>query len=255
MKPFLALLLAILLGLSLVSCISIPTEEQDPTSEISSPSATTVATTLPPNSPPAVDFSDPDLVSRAFLDPTAETIVDVSKREYSYTEMVEDLEALADAHPTRFSYRSFGKSVAGRDLYVAILGNPNASQQVLVSAGLHGREYLTPLLVMKQLEFYSNKYGLETYYNSGFIDAYDLLTDTCIIAESGASGVAAAVYNAQENAVDLILYFINGFDKKIVFIKIGTENTTLYLDIICNLTRCNCIDIYLAAVNSCSAEP
>ena len=173
MKPFLALLLAILLGLSLVSCISIPTEEQDPTSEISSPSATTVATTLPPNSPPAVDFSDPDLVSRAFLDPTAETIVDVSKREYSYTEMVEDLEALADAHPTRFSYRSFGKSVAGRDLYVAVLGNPNASRQILVSAGIHGREYLTPLLVMKQLEFYLTYYDVGSYGNISYATLFD----------------------------------------------------------------------------------
>lgn len=78
-------------------------------------------------------------------------------------------------------------------------------------------ESINQVLKIEKDEFYSNKYGLETYYNSGFIDAYDLLTDTCIIAESGASGVAAAVYNAQENAVDLILYFVNGFDKQIVF--------------------------------------
>ena len=111
--------------------------------------------------------------ANAFL--TEGRIVDCSRREYSYSEMLEDLQALKEQHPTRLSLREIGTSLDGRAIPLAILGNPSAQRQILVSAGIHGREYLTPLLVMKQLEFYL------TYYDTGSFDgtSYSTLFDSC----------------------------------------------------------------------------
>ena len=104
-------------------------------------------------------------------------VVDCSKATYSYSEMVDDLKALADQYPSRFTYRSFGKSLAGRDLYVATLGDPNAPKQILISAGIHGREYLTPLLAMKQLEFYLHFYDVGECNGTPYAQLFD---DVCI---------------------------------------------------------------------------
>ena len=156
MKKPLSILLALFLGLSLASCIQVP------------PAAVSLESQETETDPPVnpslpKDFSDPKTVALDFLENRSSTIVDCSEREYSYAELEADLRELADLYPDLFSYRSFGKSVAGRELYVGILGNPNAKKQVLVSAGLHGREYLTPLLVMKQLEFYLTYYDVGHY--------------------------------------------------------------------------------------------
>lgn len=88
----------------------------------------------------------------AFSIEPGQGIVDTSKREYSYRDLSCDLAELAEAYPAHFSYREFGKTAAGRSLYVGILGDPDARRQIVVSAAIHGREYLTALLVMKQLE-------------------------------------------------------------------------------------------------------
>ncbi len=156
-KRILAILLLTVLATQLFSCIQpkhglgMPpdTQTQVGTEE---ESTVTVGTVLPL-------WQSAQASADAFFE--VEGIVDHSKKEYSYYEMVDDLAELGRTYPTHFSYRSIGKSVVGRDIYVAVLGNENAPRQILVSAGIHGREYLTPLLVMKQLEFYL------AYYDTG----------------------------------------------------------------------------------------
>lgn len=151
-------LLALLLGLT--SCISSAPPVVSPTQE------------SPTSTEPPLSFTDPADAAALFLS-SPKGIVDCSAREYSYAEMEADLAALASAYPTRFSYRSFGRSVAGRELYVGVLGNPNAQKQVLVSAGIHGREYLTPLLAMKQLEFYLTYYDVGSYNGIPYVDLFE----------------------------------------------------------------------------------
>lgn len=195
-RTLIPLLLALLLGLT--SCIS------------ATPPAGVTPPSLPEDTtPPTVDFSEPDALAEAFL-ASPGGIVDCSAREYSYADLQADLQALAEAHPTRFSYRSFGTSVAGRDLYVGILGDPNAPRQVLVSAGIHGREYLTPLLAMKQLEFYL------TYYDAGSYDGIpyaELFSEVCfyvvpmsnpdgiMLSQEGISSITNPALRAQVEAI------------------------------------------------------
>lgn len=93
-----------------------------------------------------------------FTQPVANPTV-VVKDKYSYDDMVRDLESLRARYSDRpLQVNVYGASLDGRNLYEVILGNPNSSKHVLIHAGIHGREYMTPLLVMKQLE-----YGLEFY--------------------------------------------------------------------------------------------
>ncbi len=92
-----------------------------------------------------------------FSEPVANPVVAVAEK-YSYENMVSDLEKLKSRYGGHIQVNVIGTSHDGRNLYEAVLGNPNAEKHVLIHAGIHAREYMTPLLVMKQLE-----YGLEFY--------------------------------------------------------------------------------------------
>ncbi len=171
-KRIFAAMLALLLAAALFSsCLQV----EDPSLTESGSGSVAASGSLDTPSTPGSAWIGAAATAEAFLNDSA-AIVDASKREYSYLEMEADLALLSATYPQYFSYRSFGKSVAGRELYVATLGNKNASRAVLVTAGLHGREYLTPLLAMKQIEFY-----LHYYYSGSFGGASyaELFSDCC----------------------------------------------------------------------------
>ncbi len=73
--------------------------------------------------------------------------------EYSYDQMREDLRALEKKYPKQLHLASAGKSGEGREIPVAVLGDIKAKRHVLVQAAIHGREHMTALLVMAQLEY------------------------------------------------------------------------------------------------------
>ena len=177
MKRLLSLILLLLLTVQVSSCITPDAPSPDGTVKV-----TDAPTETEPKEPDKEIFLPPwsgaDDAAHLFFEDTSTAVVDHSARDYSYFEMEEDLAYFAKAYPNRFSYRSFGKSVAGRELYVATLGNPDAPKQILVSAGIHGREYLTPLLVMKQIEFYLYYYDVGEYNG---ISYRELFEDCCFV--------------------------------------------------------------------------
>lgn len=101
-----------------------------------------------------------------------EDIVDTSKEPYTYEEMCEDLGWLSYAYPDRLSYEMAGQSADGRDIPVVLFGNPEAEQTVFVQAAIHGREHLTALLVMEQLEYYAKNYDTESYEGMTYRDIF-----------------------------------------------------------------------------------
>lgn len=176
---FLLPLLALTVGLASCSLPPLPaqmTSGVTETTDVPTVETTEAATTSKPTSPssPPLQGTPAEAAARFLL---TEGIVDCSKREYSHAELSEDLSALVSTYPDWFSVEVIGYSVAGRELYLGILGNPNAEKQILVSAGIHGREYLTPLLVMKQIEFYL------TYYTTGHYEGipYATLFEECCL--------------------------------------------------------------------------
>lgn len=100
-------------------------------------------------------------------------VVDTSKAEYSYSEMVEDIKALADLSEGRLTYKEIGNSLDGRRIYALVLGNNKADKQIVISAGIHAREYMTPMLVMKQVEYYLYNYDTGSYNGISFADIFE----------------------------------------------------------------------------------
>ena len=94
---------------------------------------------------------------------SGEPIVMPGELGYTYPELQEDLAALEQAYGAHFSYESIGKSVDGREIYACVVGNPAAPAKIMITGGIHGREYLSSLVVMKQVEHYLSAYDTGSY--------------------------------------------------------------------------------------------
>lgn len=79
-------------------------------------------------------------------------IVDTSKEKYTYAQMREDLRLLAALYPEWTRLDSIGESLWGQDIPLLIVGSPSAPKCILIQGSMHGREYMTTLLIMKQIE-------------------------------------------------------------------------------------------------------
>lgn len=93
--------------------------------------------------------------------------------KYSYDQMSRDINTLKERYGNHLQVNTIGTSLDGRALYEMVIGNPNASKHVLIHAGIHAREYMTPLLVMKQAEHLLAFYDSGTYQGrslSGILD-------------------------------------------------------------------------------------
>ncbi len=104
-------------------------------------------------------------------------VVDTSSAEYSYSEMEEDLRILCEKYSERITMRSAGSSLDGRELYYVLLGDPDAERSIFINGGIHGREYLTPLFIMKQLEMCLENYDVVDEYGESFSS---MLSDLCL---------------------------------------------------------------------------
>lgn len=122
------------------------------------------------------------------------TIVDTSEALYDYADMVSDLEELSSVYGDILNYSSVGTSVDGREIYKVILGNPNASDWIMIQAGIHGREYMSTQLVMRLMEYYAYYYKNGGSYNG--ISYQDLLNQTAlvIVPMSNPDGIAISQY-------------------------------------------------------------
>ncbi len=120
-----------------------------------------------PNIPGRVDYFD-----QAISDPIVQVV-----EKYSYDQMASDLNALQRRYGDRIHVNVIGTSLDGRNIYEAILGNTDAPHHVLIQGGSHAREYMTPLLMMKQLE-----YGLAFYDSVSFdgIPLTELLSQVAV---------------------------------------------------------------------------
>lgn len=72
---------------------------------------------------------------------------------YTYQDMVEDMEYISEHYQMEdLHVDSLGTTFDGRKLYHIVIGNKDATKQILVIGAIHGREYITAQLVMKQVE-------------------------------------------------------------------------------------------------------
>lgn len=70
---------------------------------------------------------------------------------YLYEDMEWDIQILRKYYGQWLTADSLGETIDGRQLYHLLIGDPAAEEKIFINGGIHGREYMTSQLVMKQL--------------------------------------------------------------------------------------------------------
>ena len=140
-------------------------------------------------------------------------VVDTSKADYTYEEMEADLFLLERYYPDLLRVSTAGRTLDGREIYYAEFGAADASRRIMINAGIHGREYMTPLTVMDQLEYYLTHYHALEQNGTSFADRMEGIAfcivpminpDGITISQKGLDGIRSdelrqAVLQAYEN--------------------------------------------------------
>ena len=80
---------------------------------------------------------------------------------YSYEQMLADIETLADTYPDAVTLGSIGKSEAGRDIPVILLGDPEAETHILIQSTVHALEHMCTWLIMSITEYHAARGGID----------------------------------------------------------------------------------------------
>ena len=104
-------------------------------------------------------------------------IVRVSRLDYTYDQMTEDLNALTERYPGMIELNSRAETADGRQIIEVILGDDEAPHHILIQASIHGREYMNTVLAMNQIEDYLRGYEEKSYNGILWNDLYQ---DVCI---------------------------------------------------------------------------
>lgn len=153
-KPFLLWVL-LLCALLLSSCAAQAVRETGPESGTETLMRDTEEQTKDPESPTETEGAEsksPDTETERAETETGQESGDYrfERGVYSYEDLQSDLAKLESDFPDLFSYASAGISADGRELYVYTVGSPDSKRILLVTASMHGREYLTTPLVLQQ---------------------------------------------------------------------------------------------------------
>ncbi len=140
------------------------------------------------------------LVRHDFLNNAIDNpIVKVADR-YSHQQMEADIHALKERYPDKVQVNVIGQSRDGKALYEVVIGNPDAPSHVLFQGAIHGREYMTPLLMMNQMELALANYDTGHYDNLALSDMFSQVAlhfvpminpDGVSISQFGLSGITS----------------------------------------------------------------
>lgn len=131
-------------------------------------------------------------------------IIDQNPAVYTYEDLVSDTEILKSCYASVFSVNSLGETVDGRQILHFVIGDKEASRKILITGGIHAREYITCQLVMKQtISFLEHLSNGDSY---GDISYEDLLRDTaihviCMVNPDGISISQLGLDGVQTDAV------------------------------------------------------
>ncbi len=78
---------------------------------------------------------------------------------YSYEDMSEDLRQIARKYRGRAALKCLGTSEDGRNIWCLRIGNPSAGRKLLLDGGIHAREWLNSLMLMRKSEEILRQYA------------------------------------------------------------------------------------------------
>ena len=93
-------------------------------------------------------------------------IVETKRQQYTYDDLCLDLEELRKTYGDKMKLRSIGFSSDNRCIFEVVIGTDHARKDIYLVAGICGSEYMTSLVIMKQVEYYLY------YYDAGYYDGY-----------------------------------------------------------------------------------
>lgn len=82
---------------------------------------------------------------------------------YTYSKMKKEILELASRYPRRYFHPfSLGKTYGKRDIFACRLGSKTAGTQFVLTASIHGREYINTTVLLRIMEYYLEHYE-DTY--------------------------------------------------------------------------------------------
>lgn len=97
---------------------------------------------------------------------------------YTYENLQADIDLLQKTYSDLLMVDSLGTTADGRELYHFVIGNPKAEKKLFFNANIHGREYMTGQLLMKQVVTYLQHVKMQDVYEGS---AYTDLWDSCAV--------------------------------------------------------------------------
>lgn len=101
------------------------------------------------------------------------TVVDSKHKQYSYDDMILDLKELHETYPDKMKLNIIGTSVDNRNIFEVVIGSEKAKKDIYLVSGLCGAEYMSSLVLMKQIEYYLHYYEAGYYEGYAFSDLFD----------------------------------------------------------------------------------
>lgn len=100
-------------------------------------------------------------------------VVDTKRQQYTYDDMVNDLKELRESFGAHMKLNSLGTTADNRNVYEVVIGSQNARRDIYFIGGVCGAEYMTSLVVMKQIEYYLHYYEEGSYDGYAYTDLFD----------------------------------------------------------------------------------
>ena len=104
-------------------------------------------------------------------------IVSSRDAKYDYADMQADLSELNRYFGEYMKVSSLGTSYDSRSIYCISMGKTSAKKQVVISAGIHAREWRNCHFLMEKLEYFLKNYDEKIYKGKTM---RELLKDTCL---------------------------------------------------------------------------
>lgn len=141
------------------------------------------------------------------------------ENEYTYHDMEDDIAVLAASHGDVVRIDSLGETIDGRELYHILIGDENASDHVLFTASIHGREYITSQMMMINTVDFITGLKENRIFREG-ITYQDLIKTTVIhivpmVNPDGVSISQSGLDGIQKEEVRQMIYRIYEMDQAI----------------------------------------
>ncbi|WP_167954910.1 M14 family metallopeptidase [Anaerosporobacter faecicola] len=139
-------------------------------------------------------------------------VVSTTDKLYDYSNMKADLKLLSRYYPDILSVTTIGTTSDKRNLYCAILGNPNAEKHILIQGSIHAREYINTQLLMAQLEYFLVHYEKGSYEGTTYKELFDEVA-IHIIPMANPDGVIISQYGLKKIRDKKLVIALQGMQK------------------------------------------